>query len=147
MKIISFSLISFAFLISCSKAVDPNDKTKPTLEIISTIPVFTESMNEKTITIKVGESFTINTKLSDNSGLKQIKYDIHSASDSHTHARLEHTDWATSKIIDISGKESTQSQVFTSPSDTHPSKYHCEMIVIDQNGNESIEYVVSVVVN
>lgn len=144
MKIIYYSLTALAILGSCSKAVDPNDKTKPVLEITSTNPVFKLEGDEKIIEAAKGSSFTVNVKITDNSGLKQLKFDIHENFDGHSHARKEGTNWATSKIVTHTGKEATHSETFTIPSDATLGEYHCEMIVLDQNGNESIEYILAV---
>lgn len=148
MKIIFYSISAFALLISCKKEnlPEPPDLTKPSLEIISSVPAYAVEGDEKVVEIAPGASVTVNVKLKDNTNLKQIKYDIHDASDGHTHiARTEAvTIWSDSKIINISGKEATQTQTFTAPADAKLTEYHLEMIVIDASGNESIEYILAV---
>lgn len=144
MKYLPYSFITLVLLASCNKAVDPTDKVKPVLEITSTLPAFKVEGDEKIIEAPKGTNITVNLKLSDNSGLKQIKFDIHDNFDGHSHKRTESVKWETSKIINLSGKEGNHSQNFSIPSDATSGEYHCEMIVLDQNGNESIEYVLAV---
>ncbi|TAG54754.1 MAG: DUF4625 domain-containing protein, partial [Cytophagales bacterium] len=93
MKIIYYSLTALAILGSCSKAVDPSDKTKPVLEIVSTVPMFKLEGDEKLIEAAKGSSFTVNLKLSDNANLKQLKFDIHDNFDSHGHGKRLEATW------------------------------------------------------
>lgn len=142
MKTLIITALSLSMLLSCGTKVDPSDKTKPTLEIVSTTPAFKVEGDEKLIELKKGESFTTKLKIMDNSELKELKFDIHSA-EGHTHARMEGSKWATSKVVNIAGKEQTLSESFTVPADAEVGEYHCAMSILDANGNESIEYVLA----
>lgn len=143
MKKLILVIGSVAMLSACGSKVDPSDKSKPTIEILSSVPVFKIEGDEKVIETAKNASFSVNVKLTDNSNLKQLKYDIHTANDEHKHARME-GGWEISKIVDISGKEHSHTISIKVPSDAVLGEYHLGMAALDVNGNESAELIMSV---
>lgn len=148
MKKIFVSLLSisaFSFLLTaCTKSEpDPNNQ-KPTIEILRTLPAVTtdlvcEETHNNVLLAHPGETLEIEMKLRDDHGLSQYKIEIHENADCHDHGDRPLSEWYYSNVVDLSGTESTKTEIISIPDDADMAPYHIEIKLIDESGMESDE--------
>ncbi|MFM2000057.1 MAG: hypothetical protein RL204_2004, partial [Bacteroidota bacterium] len=97
--------------------------------------------------LNAGNTFTIDVVSEDNESLNQLKVNIHSADDGHTHdggsGEVEAPNigvWSETQIFDLSGTSNTKSLTLEVPA-TVAGHWHVEVMLIDEQGNEADEYV------
>lgn len=99
--------------------------------------------------VEAGSTVAFRITVADNESLNQIKVDIHAADDGHTHegeSGHEHASapnvgtWVYSQIINIDGTSTTRDVTLSVP-DTIQGYWHLEVKLIDEAGNEAVEYV------
>lgn len=128
-------------LASCKK--DEEDTTRP---VIGSVKVNGVVGNEHDV--EAGTTISVEVAMSDNKDLNQVKVDIHSADDGHTHGEggseeVEEENigvWSDARIISVSGESKTETLSFTIPN-TIKGHWHIEVSLIDKDGNEAVEYV------
>lgn len=130
-------------LASCKK--DEEDTTRP---VIGSVKVNGVVGNEHDV--EAGTTISVEVAMSDNKDLNQLKVDIHSADDGHTHGddggateEVEEANigvWSDARIISVSGESKTETLSFTIPN-TIKGHWHIEVSLIDKDGNEAVEYV------
>ena len=113
---------------SCKK--NEVDETRPIISEI-TEPL----MND---TLFSGSEFHVDLKVSDNDELSQLKIDIHSAEDGHSHGKVDASAfWETVIIVDLSGKEQLVHEDIVIPADAASGIYHVILTAVDKSGNMS----------
>jgi hypothetical protein len=129
-------------LASCKK--DEEDTTRP---VIGSVKVNGAVADEHDV--EAGTTISIEVAMTDNKELNQLKVDIHSADDGHTHGddgggeEVEEENigvWSDTRIISVSGESDTETLSFTIPN-TIKGHWHIEVSLIDKDGNEAVEYV------
>lgn len=139
MKRIIF-ILSVVLFVSCKK---DEDTTRP---VINTVKVNGVEANEHDV--NAGTQITVEVTTSDNEELNQLKVEIHSADDGHTHesgggSATQETNvgvWSDSRIIDLSGTSKVSNVVFDIPNSVK-GHWHIEVALIDDQGNEATEHV------
>jgi uncharacterized membrane protein len=124
-----FLLVIHMFsLSSCKK--NEVDETRPVISEI-TEPL----MND---TLFSGSEFHVKLKVSDNEELSQLKIDIHSAEDGHSHGKVDASSyWETVVIVNLSGKEQLVDEHIDIPIDAASGLYHVILTAVDKSGNMS----------
>ena len=113
---------------SCKK--NEVDETRPVISEI-TEPL----MND---TFLSGSELHVDLKVSDNDELSQLKIDIHSAEDGHSHGKVDASSyWETVVIVDLSGKEQLVHEDIAIPADAASGTYHVIITAVDKSGNMS----------
>lgn len=141
MKKVFLFLSVVAVLVACKK--DEEDTTRP---VINTVKVNGVVANEHDI--NAGTQITVEVTSNDNKELNQLKVEIHSADDGHTHDGGSATEveapnvgvWSDSRIISLSGTSQVSNVVFDVPN-TVKGHWHVEVALIDKDGNEATEYI------
>jgi len=114
---------------SCKK--DDPDTTKP---IISAI---LEPVNNDTLF--TGSEMHIVTTVSDNEELSQLKIDIHSAADGHTHGKVDGAAyWEVIRIVELSGKSVSIDEHIDIPTTAASGPYDVIITAVDESGNQSL---------
>lgn len=133
-------LAAIVALASCKK--ESEDTTKPVISSVKINGVVAEEHE-----LNAGNTFTIDVVSEDNESLNQLKVNIHSADDGHTHdggsGEVEAPNigvWSETQIFDLSGTSNTKSLTLEVPS-TVAGHWHVEVMLIDEQGNEADEYV------
>jgi major membrane immunogen (membrane-anchored lipoprotein) len=148
MKNTIFVLISIILLTAC-RDKDPVDVAVPAFDFVHV----NDSLSNE-YEVLAGQTITIQVKASDNVELRQLKMEIHPAEDGHTHDG-EGTQggedspnvgsWAYSDIVNLSGTTETRTWTLTVP-DSIGGHWHCEFLLIDHVGNESAQYVTTLII-
>jgi len=140
MKKAIFILSAILILASCKK--ESEDSTKPIINSVKINGIVADEHE-----MNAGETFTIEVSTSDNESLNQLKVNIHSADDGHTHDEASgEVDapnigvWSETQILNISGTSNTQSLTLDIPA-VVAGHWHVEVMLIDEQGNEALEYV------
>jgi hypothetical protein len=140
MKKAIFILSAILILASCKK--ESEDSTKPQINSVKINGIVADEHE-----MNAGETFTIEVSTSDNESLNQLKVNIHSADDGHTHDEASgEVDapnigvWSETQIFNISGTSNTQSLTLDIPA-VVAGHWHVEVMLIDEQGNEALEYV------
>ena len=140
MKKAIFILSAIFILASCKK--ESEDSTKPLINSVKINGIVADEHE-----MNAGETFTIEVSTSDNESLNQLKVNIHSADDGHTHDDVSgEVDapnigvWSETQIFNISGTSNTQSLTLDVPA-VVAGHWHVEVMLIDEQGNEALEYV------
>ena len=128
-------------LASCKK--DEEDTTRPVIGSVKVNGVVADEHD-----IEAGSAISVEIAMSDNKELNQVKVDIHSADDGHTHGEGESEEveeenigvWSDARIISVSGESETETISFNVPN-TIKGHWHIEVSLIDKDGNEAVEYV------
>lgn len=135
---LSFAVLSFVSIVSCSDDDAVVDTTKPTVNIISP----TDHQE-----IEPGTTLNFKAALADNVGLKSYKIEIHSAEDGHEHAHKGNvtlgTDFEYQVTNDVPNVVKTfeVNQAISIPADAAEEHYHVGITVIDVNGNQNQQFV------
>jgi len=140
MRKVIFILSAMLILSSCKKESD--DTTKPVINTVKINGVVSEEHE-----MNAGETFTIEVSTSDNESLNQLKVNIHSADDGHTHdegsGEVDAPNigvWSETQILNLSGTTNTQILTLEIPA-VIAGHWHVEVMLIDEQGNEAVEYV------
>jgi hypothetical protein len=137
MKKIFGIILVIAALVSCKK---DSDTTPPT---ISTVAI--NGIIDSEHSLSSGGSFALSIVVSDNEELNQLKIDIHSAEDGHSHELTgggnRGNDWEVFEIVNLSGKTMEITRNFTIPADQQ-GEWHLILKAIDKEGNEAQEILV-----
>lgn len=147
MKKFALTLLTLSTLLFSCKKDKEDDNLKDTQK-----PLFTALTIEgenvlnaaEEIEVHLGEAFDFEVKVSDDVELSELNVSIHSAFDTHNHARLsaeigaDTLSWGPI-IRSLAGKEGTQSFSVFSETDTNfvLGEYHLEMILLDKAGNRT----------
>lgn len=91
--------------------------------------------------LDAGSTFELTISVTDNESLKQLKIDIHSADDGHSHELTSDDgfrdgEWEVFEIVDLSGKSQTIDRSYLIPND-QVGEFHLLIEAIDDEGNES----------
>lgn len=137
--ILFFAIV--AALSSCKK--EETDTTAPKINSVRVNGVSAEEHD-----LNAGSTIEVTIDVSDNENLNQLKVDIHSADDGHTHddsttGELEAPNvgvWSELRVENLSGKSTSKTFNFIIPA-TIAGHWHIEVKLIDKEGNEAIEYV------
>jgi hypothetical protein len=120
--------ISIAAFSSCKK--DNPDNTKPKIDIVS------EPLENDTLF--TGSELHIEGSVSDNEELSQIKIDIHSAEDGHSHGKISAASFfEVIKIIDLKGRNRIFHEIIDIPQEAAAGKYDIIITAVDASGNQS----------
>jgi hypothetical protein len=141
MKKVLFVMVTVVALASCKK--DSEDTTKPVINFVKIDGVVADEHE-----MNAGETFTIEVSSSDNESLNQLKVNIHGADDGHTHdgsstGEVEAPNigvWSETQIFNLSGTTNTQTLTLEIPA-VVAGHWHIEAMLIDEQGNEAVEYV------
>ena len=140
MKKAIFILSAILILASCKK--ESEDSTKPIINSVRINGIVADEHE-----MNAGETFTIEVSTSDNESLNQLKVNIHSADDGHTHDDVSgEVDapniglWSETQILNLSGTTNTQTLTLEIPA-VIAGHWHVEVMLIDEQGNEAVEYV------
>ena len=116
------------FATSCKK--DTPDTQAPTITAV-TEPV----MNE---TLLSGSELHVELTVTDNEELSQLKIDIHSAEDGHSHGKVDLSAyWETVVLVDLSGATASVHERIDIPADAASGTYHVILTAVDKSGNQS----------
>jgi hypothetical protein len=134
MKSNFFALAIFAasaLIFSCSKKKDngPADKTAPILV----------SHNIKDMFL-AGDKLEFDLNFSDETELGEVKVEIHSNFDGHSHGRMEGAAFAFKKVYQLTGKTGNVKESMSIPSDALTGDYHFIVHFTDKAGNEGEEF-------
>ncbi len=97
--------------------------------------------------VDAGTTIQISIKVTDNEELGQLKIDIHSNDDGHSHDGHSHGSggaqgqWEELAIVDLSGTDQTVTRSFTLPQ-TIRGEWHLGIRAVDSAGNESPERII-----
>ena len=131
-KVMILSLIAITFLFSCKKETDDE---RP---VISGATINGVSGND--FAIEAGSEFQLVVSLSDNEALNQLKIDLHSADDGHSHeftgGEEKTNEWEVFEVVSLSGRSQTISRSYTVPAD-QVGPFHLTLQCLDKEGNES----------
>jgi hypothetical protein len=136
-------ILAFIILLSSCRDKDPIDVKVPIFDFVH---VNDSLSNEHEIL--AGSAIAIQVKVSDDRELRQLKMEIHAAEDGHTHDGEgsdggENTPnvgiWTFSDIVNLSGTAETRTWTITLP-DSIGGYWHCELLLIDNVGNEAPAY-------
>jgi hypothetical protein len=141
MKKLAFLFLIAATVVACKK--DDEDTARP---VISSVKVNGTVSTEHEV--NASETVTVEVYSTDNKELNQLKVEIHSADDGHSHTEGSTEEvlppnigvWSDSRIISLSGTSSTNTVEFAIPA-AIAGHWHVEVLLIDKDGNEAIEYV------
>lgn len=127
-------------IVSCKK--DSEDTTKPVIDSVKINGVVADEHE-----MNAGDTFVIEVTSSDDQSLNQLKVNIHGADDGHTHdgstGEVEAANigvWSETQILSLSGTANTQSLTLEIPA-VIAGHWHVEVMLIDEQGNEAVEYV------
>lgn len=122
----SIAIISFSS--SCKK--DEPDKEAPVIVSVS------EPINDDTL--YTGNELHVDLKVTDNEALSQVKIDIHSAEDGHSHGKIAAgAYWEEIRIVNVSGTSFDMHEHIDIPTTAAAGKYHVIITAVDKAGNQS----------
>lgn len=132
----NFSILILLFIVvlaSCNKDDDasPQDTTKPTIDRNTTH--LHGVIGGK---INAGNKLEIHYKVSDNTGLKELKIDVHNNFDGHSHGRLSATPYEWDTIIRLSGTVREDEIETWIPTTALAGPYDVGLFVTDEAGNQ-----------
>jgi len=130
MWILSISAIAFT---ACS---DDDDDDNPT-PTDTTAPVVQLSDPTNDETFEPGETIHLEGTVTDESGLSQLKVDIHWAGDGHDHGGKRSNEWEYEQIWPISGLTWTFHEDIEIPMDADSGEYHVIVFALDAAGNQA----------
>jgi len=126
LAIFSVALISFST--SCKK--DDPDKEAPVIVSVS------EPLDDDTL--YTGNELHVELTVTDNEELSQVKIDIHSAEDGHSHGKVaDGAYWEEIKIITATGTALNMHEHIDIPASAAAGKYHVIITAVDKAGNQS----------
>lgn len=135
-----FILATIVALASCKKETD--DTTKPVIDFVKINGAVADEHE-----LNAGDTFTVEVSASDNESLNQLKVNVHSADDGHSHDEGSGEVvapnigvWSETLIFDLSGTTNSQSLTLEIPA-VVAGHWHVEVMLIDEQGNEALEYV------
>lgn len=127
LKIVAVA-ISIAAFSSCKK--DNPDNTKPIIDVLA------EPLESDTLFS--GSEMHIEGSVSDNEALSQLKIDIHSADDGHSHGKMSSASFfEVIRIIDLNGRNQIFHEDIDIPQEAAAGKYHVIITAVDAAGNQS----------
>lgn len=119
---------SLFILPSCKK--DDPDKEAPVIVSV------TEPADGDTL--MAGSELHVEVNITDNEALSQLKLDIHSAEDGHSHGKVAaNAYWEQIVLIDLSGTSQTIHEHVEIPATVAAGHYHVIVTAVDQAGNVS----------
>lgn len=137
-QILFFASITL-FFAACQK---DQDTARPVIKNVTVNGIASEEHD-----LDAGQTFTLGYSVSDNESLNQMKINIHPADDGHTHSGEGESSevpnvgtWNYSQIVNLDDKDKSGSFTLTVP-DTIQGHWHVEVNLIDESGNEAVEYV------
>lgn len=148
MKKLSLAVLVLVLsLVSCKKDDETKDSEQPTIDLVkaSNGNVTTTLSAEGEVELSLDSTVTATINVSDNEALSQIKVEIHSAFDSHDHARSAKSEldaFSLNKVIPLDGKALGVTLSLWDKSNANSYKtgdYHMEVILLDKEGNQSVK--------
>lgn len=143
-KLIFFLLI--VVLLSACK--NDQDTTLPVLESVKVNGVVADEHE-----LEGNSTIAVAISCSDNEALNQVKVNVHSAADGHSHESTSEEEavinvglWALTKILNVEGKSDVANLNITIP-DSIAGVWHLEILLLDESGNEAEEYVTTLHIN
>lgn len=143
-KAIFFLLI--VILVSSCKS--DQDTTLPLIESVKVNGIESEEHE-----LEGNTTFAVSITCTDNQALNQVKINVHSAADGHSHAGTAGEEpvvnvglWALTRIINVEGTSDVASLNITIP-DSIAGAWHLEVLLLDESGNEAEEYVTTLHIN
>jgi hypothetical protein len=150
-RILIFSVIAVFIFSACQQ--ETVDLENPTIEWLSWNPepeaaMICGQMEDAVFHLKDGQQFQFEAAFKDNVALSQYKIDIHNNFDCHGHGgasapgvsppNVESSteDWTVLQIINLEGKEKTETIQLQVPENVTAGNYHFQVQVIDQSGND-----------
>ena len=128
LPLLSITLLFSVSLTSCKK--DEVDNTAPIIASVS------EPLENDTLIS--GDELHVEATITDEVELSQIKIDIHSAADGHSHGKVSASGyWEKIVILNLSGKSQSIHEHIDIPADVAAGKYHVIMTAVDKAGNSS----------
>jgi hypothetical protein len=123
-----FSIAIISFSTSCKK--DDPDTEAPVIVSVE------EPLNDDTL--YTGNELHVDLKVTDNEGLSQVKIDIHSAEDGHSHGKIAAgAYWEEIRIVNVSGTSFDMHEHIDIPTTAAAGKYHVIITAVDKAGNQS----------
>jgi len=123
-------LLAFTAFAAASCKKDDPDNTKPIIELVSE-PIEND-------TLYSGSQIHIEGSVSDDIELSQIKIDVHSADDGHSHGKISFTSFfEVTRIIELTGKIYLLQQHIDIPQEAAAGKYDIIITAVDAAGNQS----------
>ena len=134
---LSFAIISFLSIVSCSDDDSAVDTTKPTIEIVS-------PTNDQEI--EPGTTFGFKANLADNSGLASYKIEVHSADDGHHHKGNNQTlgekfAFEVTRQVPNEAKNFKAEEEIEVPATATEGHYHVGITVLDTFGNQNQQFI------
>jgi len=130
-------------LSGCDGKDEAPDVSAPAMTIVQSTPQLSVaevcgSMSNRVMAIPVDGSIQLKVRYTDNAGLAQAKFDLHSNFDCHGHGKLEdQTVWQVLEIVGLDGTEVELERTFTPPANVRPGDYHLGLMCVDAAGNEA----------
>jgi hypothetical protein len=124
----ALTICASLFIVSCKK--DTPDTQAPSISSI-----LEPAMND---TLFTGSELHVELTVTDNEELSQLKIDIHSAEDGHSHGKVDISAyWETVVLVDLTGATSSVHEHIDIPSDAATGMYHVILTAVDKAGNQS----------
>ncbi len=128
LPILSITLLFSVVLSSCKK--DEVDNTAPIIASVS------EPLENDTLIS--GNELHVVATITDDVELSQIKIDIHSAADGHSHGKVAASGyWEKIVILNLTGKSQSIHEYIDIPADVAAGTYDIIMTAVDKSGNTS----------
>lgn len=128
-KTILLSSIVFSLGLSSCKKDDP-DKTAPVIASVS------EPLSGDTLLS--GGELHVEATITDNEELSQLKVDIHSDADGHSHGKIDASSyWEQVYIFNLTGATQSLHQDIQIPANAAAGAYHVILTAVDKSGNTS----------
>lgn len=152
-KIIIGAAAICSVLMSASCEKKDNKKTDESINITvietsvpKSVGTICEHQEDNVLVVTSGETLSIQYKLHSGVGLAQYKIEVHNNFDCHGHDNPPSLTWEVNKIVELSGKDTTLTDVITIPEDAKSGNYHYMIRLIDVLGNEAefVEFNISV---
>lgn len=123
-------------IFSCEKDDNqkPQDTTSPRIE-----KVLINGQSSE-VALEQGDTLNIELLLTDNEALNSAKLEIHHAGDGHAHRKAV-TEFSYSEIISLQGTSEDREIKVKIAEDAEIGEYHFTVLVLDNAGNESAQYV------
>lgn len=89
------------------------------------------------LSFQTGETIQLQAEVSDNEALGELKIDLHDLFDGHDHGKTNWDTWSLTKVLSLSGTNTTASTNLVVPDSTTAGPYHAILRLLDQAGNEA----------
>jgi len=133
LRIWAFAALFAPLLVACSD--DDDDAEAPD----TTLPKISLTQPALEATAETGSQLRVAGTITDDRGLSQVRLEIHSNADGHSHGKTAEGDhWEMDTIIDAAGAtEFTLNLQMEVPAEALTGPYHLILNALDQQGNEA----------